>query len=45
MNNKTHTYVIILDKYVNNSCSESEMEEFLHILKRADNEPEVKKFY
>lgn len=45
MNNMTHTYVIILDKYVNNSCSESEMEEYLNILKKADIEPEVKKFY
>lgn len=33
----------LLDKYLNNSCSESEMKEFLNILKRADNEPEIKR--
>lgn len=43
MNNMTHTYAIIIDKYGNNSCSKSEIEEFLNNLKRADNEPEVKK--
>lgn len=42
MNNKTRLRNL-LDKYVNNSCSKSEMEEFLNILKRADNEPEIKR--
>lgn len=42
MNSKTHLRTL-LDKYLNNSCSESEMEEFLNLLKRADNEPEIKR--
>lgn len=33
----------LLDRYLNNSCTESEMQEFLNFLKRADNEPEIKK--
>lgn len=41
MNYKTRVRNL-LDKYLNNSCTESEMEEFLNILKRADNEPEIK---
>lgn len=42
MNNRTRLRNL-LDKYLNNSCSESEMQELLSILKRADNEPEVKR--
>ena len=33
---------LLLRKYVNNTCSESELEEFLDLLKRADYEPEIK---
>lgn len=42
MNSKTRLRNI-LDKYLNNSCSESEMEELLNFLKRADNELEIKR--
>ena len=33
---------LLLRKYINNTCSESELEEFLDLLKRADYEPEIK---
>ncbi len=34
----------LLDKYLNDTCSKSEMEELLNLIKRADNEPEIKQF-
>lgn len=42
MNHKKHLQHL-LKKYLNNSCTESEMKELLNILKKADNEPEVKR--
>lgn len=32
----------LLESYLDNTCSESEMQEFFDLLKRAENEPEVK---
>lgn len=42
MNNKSRIRNL-LDKYLNNSCTENELKELLNILKRADNEPEIKR--
>lgn len=34
----------LLDKYLNDMCSKSEMEELFKLIKRAENEPEIKQF-